>query len=59
MPNQNDPARKGEAVECRLDRDIHSLTTAAVRHQHLSRFGIPPEIAALVASLAFGEPRHV
>lgn len=60
MEKQNAPALgKREGIECRLNPDVDALTITAVRLQHLNRFGIPPEIAALVASLAFGEPRHV
>lgn len=55
MTNQNDPARKGEAVVCLLggDTDGFSIRTARVQLLH-SRYGIPSQRCGLIANLVWG-----
>ncbi|MES3054600.1 hypothetical protein O6V14_03045 [Sphingomonas faeni] len=53
--NQNDPARKGEAVECLLAGDIDGYSSRPLQLQTLqSRFALPIYRAAIVAELAWG-----
>ena len=55
MQNRNDPARRGEAVECLLAGDIYGHTTSSLRAKVLaSRFSLPPCRASLIAGLAWG-----
>lgn len=55
MPNQNDPAQKGEAAMCQLPGDTRSHTASRLRAQLLNRrFGLSASRADLVSALAWG-----
>lgn len=54
MGKRNDPARKGEAVECLLAGDIHGHTATRLRAQFLNtRFGLSVPRALLLSALAW------
>jgi hypothetical protein len=60
MPKQITPGREAEGIVCLHARaDTDALITVALRHQHLSRFGISSNRAAIIAPLCFGEIAHV
>lgn len=52
---RNAPAREGEGVGCLLAGDTDANSTDRARLQYLSRRGLPPIRAALLAPFAFGE----
>lgn len=54
MPNRNDPARRGEAVECLLPGDVHGYSIGALRPEVLTvRFHLCLRRASLIASFAW------
>ena len=59
MPNQNDPAHKGEAVDCIRGGCNDGYITGALRAEVLmSRYHLNPSRALVVAALAWGGDRH-
>lgn len=54
MLNQNDPARKGEAVECFLAGCSDGYIASGIRTEVLTaRYHLQPRRAALLAGLAW------
>lgn len=61
MPRKQNPTAKGSRVlwNSLLGASTESLTLSAYRAQHLiSTYGIRPELAAMLAAIAFGGPGH-
>lgn len=62
MPQKQNPTAKGSRVSWNsLDgASTESLTLSAYRAQHLiGSYGVCPELAAMIAALAFGGGAHV
>jgi hypothetical protein len=58
MRQQNDPAHRGEAVECLRAGDMDGSSKNTVRTQFLrGRHGVPNRLAGLLAPLVWEEPR--
>lgn len=61
MPRKQNPTAKGSRVlwNSLVGASTESLTLSAYRAQHLiGSYGIRPELAAMVAALAFGGHGH-
>ena len=61
MPQKQNPTAKGDRVlwNALVGASTESLTLSAYRAQYLmGSYGIRPELAAMVAALAFGGVRH-
>lgn len=50
------PAQMGRGAWCQLGGDARASITIVIRMHHLATRGIPPQRAALLAALAFGDP---
>lgn len=61
MPHNEHPTPKGRASRVSLGNWTHeALTLSALRAQHLiGVYGIRPELAAMLAAIAFGGGGHV
>jgi hypothetical protein len=62
MPRKQNPTAKGDRVlwNSLVGASTESLTLSTYRAQHLiGIYGIRPEMAAMIAALAFGGGAHV
>lgn len=57
MRNENAPGRRAEGVVCLLAGDTDASTTTPLRHQLLSRLGVPFSRRDLIAGLAWEASR--